>query len=323
MSDRRIDRRGFLKTVGAGVALAGAGSRMRVSAEPTTSALETRPLGSTGFRASVLGIGVAPLGIKNTGAPEFESVVDAALDAGINYVDAAPNYGNAEERLGPVMARRRDGLFLVTKVEEPTKSGAIRQIENSLRQMRTDRIDAVHLHNMGGFDADAVMGPDGALAGIEDARARGLVRFAGISGHMRPNSFLRAIESGRIDLVMPAMNFVDRHTYNFEETVLPAARERHVAVVAMKVLGGAIGMRYHVPTPALLTGEHYKRAIRYALELEGVSSLVIGMKSVDELEAALRVVREAKPLSVDDRQALARDGKRLAAEWGEHFGPVA
>jgi hypothetical protein len=329
-----IDRRTFLKTVAAGATLAGASTWFSTDVAQTAEALlPMRELGKTGFRSSVLGIGVAPLGIKQTDAKTFEAVVNAALDAGINFVDVAPNYGNAEERLGPVMAKRRDGVFLVTKVEEASRDGAIRQVENSLRLLRTDHVDAVHLHNIGDFDADAVVSKSGALEGLKECRKRGLVRFIGVSGHMRPKRFVPLIESGSVDLFMAAMNFVDRHTYNFEETVLPVARTHGVAAVAMKVLGGAVGMRYHIPTPALLaeeitagevpSGEHYRMAIRYALGLEGVSTLVIGMKSLEELNAAVETIRTAKPLSAAERDLLVREGKRLASQWGAHFGPVA
>lgn len=325
------NRREFLRRVAGGIALAGV-SGWRSPLRAAEASLPRRPVGRTGFSSSVLGIGLAPLGIPHADAKTFETVVHAALDAGINYVDVAPNYGNAEERLGPILSKRREGLFLVTKVEEPSREGAVRQVENSLRRMRTDVVDAVHLHNIGDFDPAVVYSKEGALEGLKECRKRGLLRFIGVSGHMRPQRFLEPIENGEVDLFMAAMNFVDRHTYNFEGTVLPAARARGVAAVAMKVLGGAVGMRYHVPTPALLAepiaseefrpGEHYPLAIRYALDLEGVCTLVIGMKSLEEVNAALEAVRTAKPLSPQERERLDREGKRLAAQWGAHFGPV-
>jgi aryl-alcohol dehydrogenase-like predicted oxidoreductase len=292
-------------------------------ARTTLRRLPMRRLGRTGVEVTALGIGVAPLGIQQSDPERFERVVAAALDAGITYLDVAPNYGNAEARLGPIMATRREGIFLVTKVEEPTRDGALRQVENSLRLMRTERVDAVHLHNIGGFDLKAVMGKGGALEGLQAARERRLLRFIGVSGHMRPGRFLPPIESGEIDLVMPAMNFVDRHTYNFEGVVLPAARERDLGVVAMKVLGGAKGFRYDEQTPALLDGAYYSGAIRYALALEGVASLVIGMASVEDVRAAVEAVSSAAPLTAEERDRLDAEGRRLAQEWGAHFGQVA
>lgn len=330
MTDK-YTRREFLRRMAGGMACAGV-SGWFPSLRAAETSLPQRPLGRTGFSSSVLGLGLAPLGIKHTDATTFESVVHAALDAGINYIDVAPNYGNAEERLGPILKKRRENLFLVTKVEEPSREGAIRQVENSLRHMHTEFVDAVHLHNIGDFDPSVVYSKTGALEGLKECQKRGLLRFIGISGHMRPHRFLEPIEKDEVDLFMAVMNFVDRYTYNFEGTVLPAARAKGVAAVAMKVLGGAVGMRYHVPTPALLAesiaspelrpGEHYPMAIRYALYLEGVSTLVIGMKSLEELTIALKTIRTAQPLSPHEQKHLEREGKRLAHQWGAHFGPV-
>src|SRR5205823_3242395 len=115
-------------------------------------------------------------------------------DLGINYVDVAPNYANAEEKLGPVIARRRGEVFLVSKVEAQKKDAILAQIRNSLRLMRTDHLDAVHLHNLGDFDLEEVFNhPDGGMAALREARQRGYVRFFGISGHLRPWKFAGAI----------------------------------------------------------------------------------------------------------------------------------
>ena len=161
------------------------------------------------------------------------------------------------------------------------------------------------------------------MAGLKAAKEAGYIRYFGISGHMRPAKFVEALNTGQIDLMMVAMNFVDRHTYNFEGTVLPVAQKHGTAVAAMKVLGGARDMQYSPPQPALLSGAHYKNAIRYALGLPGVQTLVIGVKDRAELRQAVTTIQSAKPLTAEEKQSLEAEGRKLAAKWGAHFGPVA
>jgi predicted aldo/keto reductase-like oxidoreductase len=286
-------------------------------------ALPARALGRIGRRVSLLGLGMAPLGLGGVSASVAAAVVNEAIDLGVTYIDVASNYSDAEAKLAPVMRRRRSEVFLVTKVEAQDKNGVLKQIRESLRRMQTDHVDAVHLHNLGDFDLKQTFGsPDGAMAGLKAAKAAGYLRYFGISGHMRPGKFVEALDTGEIDLMMVAMNFVDRFTYNFEGTVLPVAQRHRTAVAAMKVLGGATGMQYHPPQPALLAGPHYRNAIRYALSLPGVSTLVIGVKDRDELRQAVSTIQSATPLSAQEQELLLARGRKLAVRWGAHFGPV-
>ena len=116
---------------------------------------------------------------------------------------------------------------------------------------------------------------------------------------------------------MSPINAIDRHIYNFEETVFGEAAERGLGIVAMKVLGGAQG------EGAILSDEpHYTRAVRYALGIPGLSVAIIGLKSVAELKKAVATVQAYKPLEGAELSEAMEDGKRRAAELGEHRGPV-
>ena len=320
-----VTRRRFLKdTAVAAAGLAAMEQAPPTLAEPIAVGLPLRVLGRTKQQASLLGIGCAPLGSDQTSFKEAENVLNAALDRGITYVDVSPDYGNAEDKLKIVLKTRRDGLFLVTKVnpDKQDKKGVQEQIEASLKRMGTDHVDVAHIHNLGDFDMDKLFGEDGAIAGLKEARKRGLIRFLGTSGHMRPPRFVRVIETGDIDVTMNALNFADRHTYDFEGLVLPAARKHGTAIVAMKVLGGAVGWKYDGKTPATLA-EYHEQAIRYALGLKGVSCAVIGFSSVEEVKQAVEVARRYKPLSEAERLALLDKGKELAQARGLYYGPVA
>jgi predicted aldo/keto reductase-like oxidoreductase len=251
---------------------------------------------------------MGPIGISRMAQSDAEKLVNLCIDLGINYIDVAPTYGDGEEKLSSIMKQRRREVFLVTKVEEISKDGALRQVNESLKKMQTDYIDAVHLHDFGGLDSGVVLGKNGALEGLIEAQKSSLIKFIGISGHQKPINFLKALETGKIDLVMPAMNFVDRHTYNFEEKVLPEAIKQKAGIACMKVLGGAVGMQYDKPMPAL--------------GLEGVATVVIGLKNEDEIRKAVDTVKSYKPLSDEEKAKINEIGKDLAKQWGAHFGPI-
>ena len=316
-------RREFIAQTLATAGALGALTLADAPAEAADSALPRRTLGRTKERVTLLGIGVAPLGSDKTTAAEAESVVHAAIDQGIRYIDVSPDYGNAEAKLKNVLKTRRSQVFLVTKVNpnRQDRVGVQKQLEESLARMGVDSVDAVHIHNLGDFDMTALFTPDGAIAGLKEARKRGLVRFIGTSGHMRPARFATAIEAGDIDLTMNALNFADRHTYPFEELVLPAARKQGTGVVAMKVLGGAINWQYDGRTPATLA-KHHAQAIRYSLGLPGVACAVIGFSTAEEIRQAVEVARHFKPLSDAEKAALLQTGKTLATARGLYYGPI-
>ena len=319
----KISRREFIKQASAVTALAlGGVANLKALENTEKDKIPKRILGRTGVKVSTLGLGMGPLGITKDNQSEVERLVNLCIDMGITYIDVAPNYGDGEQKLGPIIKQHRKEIFLVTKVEEPSKDGALRQINESLKKMQTDHVDVVHLHDFGGMDSDMVLGKDGAFSALIEAQKSGLTKFIGISGHQRPAKFLKALETDKIDLLMTVLNFADRYTYNFEEKVLPTAINHKSGVVAMKVLGGAVGMQYDKPTPSLLPEEHHSLAIRYSLSLPGVSAVIVGLKNEDEIKKAVNFVKNYKPLTDEEKLKIDDVGKQLAKQWGAHFGSV-
>ena len=320
----RWTRRQFLERmahVGAATTVA-----MTVGYRPVlgTSALPQRTLGRTGAKISILGLGLGPLGIANYSPAEVEKIVTAALDlwGGVVYLDVQPDYGDAEQNLAPLLLRRRQDIFIATKTWEQSESAVMASVQDSLRRLKVSRVDAVLLNNIGMFDFERLFRPKGALAGLKKAQKHGLVRYIGISGHMGTSALAQALESGEFDIVMPVVNFVDRHTYNFEEKVLPIAAKHNVGIVAMKVLGGAVSWDYSTRSQrALLTGNDYQPAIHYALGVTGISTAVIGCKTVKEVQSAAKAARSYRPINGKRYAALMERGRDLAAQWGKHFGP--
>jgi hypothetical protein len=285
--------------------------------------LPRRPLGETGLQVSLLGVGTAPLGWPATTEAEVDRVVGAAIDEGINYFDTAPIYQLAELRLGKALKGRRDKVVLVSKVEATSKQDALWQIEESLRKLQTDHLDAVHIHNVGRTDRfpsmEVLLGEEGALAALREAKKKGLVRHIGMTSHLRPQRALPVLATGAIELVMCAVNFVDRHTYNFEGTVFAEARKRGLGIVAMKILGGTLkqGVNARLSEP-----EHYEMAVRYALGIPGLAVAIMGMCREGEVKKAAAAVRAYQPLGPAEMTKLAEKGKRMARQWGELRGPV-
>jgi uncharacterized protein len=329
-----IPRRTFLRSLGAGLLSGGVAQRIlaadsAASTQPSRvdvgsiKDLPTRPLGRTGFQVPPLSFGSAPMGHMFYKAEPFEEVTNAAIDAGLRYIDTALNYDAAQERLGPIMAKRRKEVFLVSKTRAKNRDQVFQDLEKSLKLLQTDHVDLLHMHNMGDLEREQALGKGGVLEGMLEAKRRGLIRNIGISGHLRPERFVPAIETDEIDVIMVAMNFVDRHTYNFEEKVLPAARKENCGIVCMKVYGGAKGGfgAYRHGAPGMLTGDEYRQsAVDYSLSIPGVATMVIGVKTLDELRAAIAAVRNHKPLEGSRRETVLAKGAELAKEWGPHFG---
>ena len=280
-----------------------------------------RQLGKTGLEVGVLGIGTGPLGQQGVSQNEVNNVIAAAADYGVNYLDTAPIYNQAERRLGPALKGKRDKFDLVTKVEATSKQDATWQVKESLQKTRAEYFDLVHVHNVGRTDRfpslDILLGEDGALAALEDLKRQGLVKHVGMTCHLRPRRALPVMRSGRVEVVMAAVNCIDRHIYDFEGTVFSEAAERGIGIVAMKILGGTQG------DGAILSDEpHYGRSVRYALGIPGLSVAIMGMKSVAELDKAVATVNAFEPLEGAELSEAMAEGKRRAAELGEHRGPV-
>ena len=250
--------------------------------------------------------------------------VNAAIDLGVNFIDMARKYDVAEEGVGLALGRRRKDVFLATKVMADTVADAERSFSESLRLLKTDHVDLLYFHHVGDRKVEIARGADGVFTWLLKQKKAGKTRFVGISGHDRPHKFGQLLESGEVDVLLVALNFVDRHTYNFEEKVLPVARKHDVGVVAMKVFGGAQNGNYPDPKcPPQLEVQHLELAVRYALGLPGVATLNIGVHNVEQLRKDVEMVKRYQPLTAEEQAKCLALGKELASRWGQHLGPLA
>ncbi len=289
-----------------------------------TATLPQVTLGKTGAEVPLLGLGTAPggFGLEDTAAIEL---FERAIDLGLTYVDTAPGYERAQSQLKHIVPRRRDELFLVSKTHTAEYQEALDQVAKNRQALGTDHLDLMYVHSLGHLDVDRVLAKDGALAGLREAQRRGWTRYVGITAHHAPWKSAKVLREAEIDVCMFALNFADRHTYNFEEQVLPLARAQNAGVAAMKVYGGSIDMKYDKPYPSMLTRSGFvdhERALRYALALPDVDLAVLGVFNETELEQNVAWVRRYQPLAAAEEAALLAQGRALAAEWGPHYGAL-
>ena len=326
--DRPIDRRRFIKrTAAAGAALAMFAARPAMPASTgQTPELPSRVLGRTKQKVSIIGLGTAPVGEGPVGVEEGIRIFGEALDRGVNYVDTARIYGNAEEILGHLVPKRRDKIFLVTKVSTHSGAEAERSLETSLSMLKTDHLDLVHIHSIGSKNIDRVLAEDGALNYLLKQKESGKVRFIGISGHNRPPNFVRMLQTDQIDVIMCVMNYADRNIYDFETKVLPEAKKRNVGCVAMKVYAGIKGgfPNHRKGYVGCATEpERLPHALAYALDLESVSVAVVGPYTTEHAIQNVEFARKYKPLTQEQRASLLEYGRQLATTLGPRYGPVA
>jgi predicted aldo/keto reductase-like oxidoreductase len=317
MNPQSPNRREFLQAGAAGVAAATlAGASVAALAPTNSGGIPLRPLGRTGETVTILCLG----GYSSTvpaKLSEAESLrlIQRAVDEGITFMDNAWDYhdGLAEERMGKALAEggRRDKVFLMTKVCGRTAKDAQSNLEDSLRRLRTDRIDLWQFHEMVyDNDPDWIFAEDGAIHAALKALKDGKVRYLGFTGHKDPSIHLKMLSKPYqwASVQMP-LNVMDVHYRSFQKQVLPVLLERGIGVLGMKSLGGN-------GTIVTKAGVPVEDALRYVLSLP-ISTLVSGIDSEKVLDQNLKIVREFKPLTAD--QMLAIENKTLAMAGDGRF----
>ncbi len=305
-----LTRRRFLGSLAGAGAAAAAGVGAWLGLGATTGPgraeekrpLPVRPLGRTGVEVTIVGLGGWHLGVPSE--RDAIALATEAVDAGILFLDNAADYhgGASEERMGKALAAggRRDRVFLMTKCcdHARTRAGSIRSLEESLKRLRTDRLDLWQLHDLSApTDPERIFAKGGALEAVEEAKKRGLIRFAGFTGHSDPAIFVEALAKGYAwDTVQMPLNPADPHHRSFERTVLPLLAERKIAAIGMKSLASGT-----LPASGAVSAED---CIRYALSLP-TATVVCGVQSRRDLDQCLGVARGFTPLDAEARAALS------------------
>ena len=198
------------------------------------------PFGATGHDSSRVIFGAAALG--SVAKPDADRTLDLLLQHGVNHIDVAASYGDAELRVATWLRRHPDTFFVATKTGERTYRGAREQIRRSLDRLGVDRIDSIQLHNLVDvIDWETALGANGALEAAIEAREEGLVRFIGVTGHglSVPEMHRRSLERFPFDSVLAPYNFVQMRDPRYAETFEALAAmcaERNVALQTIKSL---------------------------------------------------------------------------------------
>jgi predicted aldo/keto reductase-like oxidoreductase len=306
-------RRDFLHTSLATAAAVGLTGTVEAA---DTAGLPTRPLGKTGEKVSILCLGGWHIGDVKDQA-EAIKIMHAAIDEGITFFDNAWDYhdGGSEEIMGKALAmdRKRDKVFLMTKNCARDARGTRQHLEDSLRRLKTDRLDLWQFHEIN-YDND----PDwiverGALAEALKAQKEGKVRFIGYTGHKDPHIHLKMIDKHKWDTVQMPINVCDWHYRSFVHQVVPEANKREIGVIGMKSLGGGAQHKGRLVTEKICSAEE---ARRYSLS-QPIASLVVGIDSMEVLKQDVTNARNFKPYTEAELKVLLARVAPMAGD-GRH-----
>jgi aryl-alcohol dehydrogenase-like predicted oxidoreductase len=274
-----------------------------------------RAFGHTGHLSSRVVFGAAALGAMSQ--TRADQTMQTVLEFGVNHIDTAASYGDSEIRLRPFLAEHRDDVFLATKTGERDGAAARRELERSLERMGVDHVDLIQLHNLVEPDEfDVAHGPNGAVAALEQARAEGLVRFIGVTGHGTriADMHLHSLERHPFDSVLLPYNHLMMcnadYARSFEQLVEQCI-ERDIAVQTIKSVARR---RWPVDADephyswyqALPPGDALERGVAYVLTRD---ELFLNSSSDGRL---LRPILEAasRDLAAPTEQQLADDVTR-------------
>lgn len=202
--------------------------------------IPTQPFGRTGHDSTRIIFGAAAL--SDVTQPDADRTMERVIQAGVNHIDVAASYGDAELRLGPWMVDHRDEFFLATKTGERTYQAALDEIRRSLERLRVDQVDLIQLHNLvDPTEWETAMGPGGALEAAVAAREQGLVRFIGVTGHGTSVAAMhkRSLERFPFDSVLLPFSYVMMQNPQYAadfEALFALCQERGVAVQTIKAI---------------------------------------------------------------------------------------
>ena len=277
--------------------------------------MQMRPLGKTGESLSVVGLGA--MVFLNEGPDFARDTVARVIDAGVNYFDMGPSYGNgeAEERGGPAIEPYRNRIFIAEKTGERTKDKAAAQLRQSLKRMRTDHFDLYQFHAVQNMeDVETIVGPGGALEAFVKARDQGLVRFLGFSAHSE-EAALSLMDHYDFDTILLPVNYVCWHQGNFGPVVLDRAQEKTMGILALKTLAkkpwpddkkGKWTKAWYSPVD---TYEEARTALRWTLS-RPVTACVCPSHA-ELLWWMIDAAKEIRSLTPQEEEAIARSTENM------------
>jgi uncharacterized protein len=306
-----VSRRRFLEAAAAGAVVA------PTMGAAQTARIPTRAFGKTGLTVSILGFGSGSRFLMYQDDDKALEALSRAIDLGITYIDTAHAYGNgkSEERVGRLMSQRRNEVVLATKLPGRKADEAKRQLELSLKRLRTDHLDVLHIHALRDeADLAAIEASDGVLKTLYEARDQKIARAIGITCHAAPAVLKSALDRHDFDCTQMALNAALARmaegpggmkatrvpTASFEELALPVAVRKRMGVIAMKVFG----------QDQITAAAPVEKLLLYSLSLP-VSLASCGMPKLEFIERNVAIARGFQPMPDAQRQRLIES---IAAE---------
>lgn len=290
-----MKRRTFVGAAFAGVGITGMSAK---PPKPKAGDIPMRVFGKTGVKLTVIAQGGARMDLF----PDIEAArahVRRVYDLGINYFDCAHSYwgGQSEQAYGAALSDVRKNIFLTTKCDRRTRKEAEQELETSLKRLRTDHLDLWQMHDVRTKqDMDRIFGPGGAMEAFEAAKKAGKCRFIGFTGHFDPATHVAMLNAyDKWDSVLMPLHAADHAYLSFEQTALPVAVQRGIAIQAIKIFCKGYLLRALSPAECL----------RYTLNLP-IHGLVTGCGTQGQMEDNIRTARQFKPLAAEEVAALRK-----------------
>jgi len=257
--------------------------------------MEYRVLGKTGLKISRMGFGGIP--IQRIDAEGTKVLMQQLLAAGVNYIDTARGYTVSEEYLGYALEGIRDKFVLATKSMARTKEAMAKDIDISLKNLRTDYIDLYQVHNPTAADLEAVQQPGGAVEALLEAKAAGKIGHIGVTLHYA-DLFAKAVNYDWVETIMFPYNAVETQG----EEYIRICGEKNIGFIDMKPLaGGAI--------------DDATTALRFIVQNPDVTVIIPGMEKPEQIQQNLDAINNTAPLTAEEQQKIAAIREALGTQF--------
>jgi len=278
--------------------------------------METRRFGRTGHMSTVAIFGAAAF--WQISQEDADQVIEQVIEAGVNHIDVAPSYGQAEIRIGPWMPRERRRFFLGCKTTERTKEGAWKEMQESLKRLQVESFDLYQCHAITTMEElDAVTMKGGALEAFVEARREGLTEFIGITGHgvNTPQIFLEALRRFDFDSILFPLNFVQMANPEYRkyaEELIAECKAKDVGTMIIKSITKAPwGERPHTANTwyePFDKMEEIQKGVNFALSYDVTGLCTAGDTRV--LPMVLQACENFSPLSPDEMEETIKTGEQ-------------
>ena len=273
------------------------------SAKAESRLVDRRKLGRAGANVSILGLGLGAAFMEQS-LGTAHALLESALAKGINYWDTARSYGPSEGMIAPVLERNRNRVFLASKSDARDYDGFKRDLERSLQVLRTNYIDLYQLHDLRQHElANLSAIESGAVRAAREAKDQKIIRAFGITGHASAGLMIECIKRFDPDTVLTIFLATRPDKGRYEDELLPLARSRNIGVIGMKAI--RYGRQAKLPATELL---------RYALSLDGVHTVIVGLDSFSRLDEDAGVASGFRSMKAAARLQMHRNAASALAD---------